>query len=280
MENNEIKGRSEIINIERNELQNLKNNSNVSNYNVNNDDNDHNGNVVSWRKKFFAEFIGGIFLLYIGSGVGVFTKGDLVPIALTNGMILGCLVYIFGPISGGHFNPSITISEFLRKRLTLTELIYYIIAQIVGGFIGSVLVAVCNRGKFDRLASNQIAQYLITFNDINNTKIDAWCYICALLCEIILTYFLILLFISLTTSKHTRNSNVNGIIVGASLTMFIFTGFHISGGSLNLMRSLPPAALEAIFGHNNTAIKQIWIYIVGPVVGSVIATYTAPFLLQ
>ncbi len=280
MENNEIKGRSEIINIERNELQNLKNNSNVSNYNVNNDDNDHNGNVVSWRKKFFAEFIGGIFLLYIGSGVGVFTKGDLVPIALTNGMILGCLVYIFGPISGGHFNPSITISEFLRKRLTLTELIYYIIAQIVGGFIGSILVAVCNRGKFDRLASNQIAQYLITFNDINNTKIDAWCYICALLCEIILTYFLILLFISLTTSKHTRNSNVNGIIVGASLTMFIFTGFHISGGSLNLMRSLPPAALEAIFGHNNTAIKQIWIYIVGPVVGSVIATYTAPFLLQ
>ena len=269
-----------IMNIERNELQNLKNNSNVSNYNVNNDDNDNNGNEVSWRKKFFAEFIGGIFLLYIGSGVGVFTKGDLVPIALTNGMILGCLVYIFGPISGGHFNPSITISEFLRKRLTLTELIYYIIAQIVGGFIGSVLVAVCNRGKFDRLASNQIAQYLITFNDINNTKIDAWCYICALLCEIILTYFLILLFISLTTSKHTRNSNVNGIIVGASLTMFIFTGFHISGGSLNLMRSLPPAALEAIFGHNNTAIKQIWIYIVGPVVGSVIATYTAPFLLQ
>lgn len=279
MENNEIKGRSEIINIEKNELQNLKNNSNVSNYNVNNDDNDNNGIVISWRKKFFAEFIGGIFLLYIGSGVGVYTKGDLVPIALTNGMILGCLVYIFGPISGGYFNPSITISEFLRKRLTLTELIYYIIAEIVGGFIGSVLVAVCNRGKFDRLASNQIAQYLITFNDINNTKIDAWCYICALLCEIILTYFLILLFISLTTSKHTKNSNVNGIIVGASLTMFIFTGFHISGGSLNLMRSLPPAALEAIFGHNNTAIKQIWIYIVGPIVGSVIATYTAPFLL-
>jgi len=279
MENNEIKGRREIINIERNELQNLKNNSNVSNYNVNNDDNDNNGNVVPWRKKFFAEFIGGIFLLYIGSGVGVYTKGDLVPIALTNGMILGCLVYIFGPISGGHFNPSITISEFLRKRLTLVELIYYIIAQIVGGFIGSVFVAVCNRGKFDRLASNQIAQYLITFNDINNTKIDAWCYICALLCEIILTYFLILLFISLTTSKHTRNSNVNGIIVGASLAMFIFTGFHISGGSLNLMRSLPPAALEAIFGHNNTAIKQIWIYIVGPVVGSVIATYTSPLLL-
>ena len=271
MENNEIKNGSEI---ERNELQNLKNNNNISNIN------NKNASEYSWKQKFFAEFIGGIFLLFIGSGVGVYTQGDLVPIALTNGMILGCLVYIFGPISGGHFNPSITVSEFLRKKLTLTELIYYIIAQIVGGFIGSALVALCNRGKFGMLASNQIAQYLITLKDKNNTKIDAWCYICALICEIVLTFFLIILFIFLTTSEHNKNNNVNGIIVGASLTMFIFTGFHISGGSLNLMRSLPPAVLEAIFGNNSTAIKQIWIYIVGPIVGSVIATYIAPCFLR
>ena len=62
--------------------------------------------------------------------------------------------------------------------------------------------------------------------------------------------------------------------------MFIFTGFHISGGSMNLMRSLPPAVLEAIFGNNNTAIKQIWIYIVGPIAGSVLGTYIAPCFLQ
>ena len=269
MENIEIKEKGEINNnIEKIELQKLKNNNNVN-----------NGIIYSSRKKFFAELIGGIFLLFIGSGVGVYTKGDLVPIALTNGIILGSLLYIFGPISGGHFNPSITISAYLRKLLTLTELIYYILAQLIGGFIGSLLVALCNRGKFDRLASNQIAQYLITYNDKNNTKIDTWCYICALLCEIILTFFLIILYISLTTSKHNANSNVNGIIVGASLTMFIFTGFHISGGSMNLMRSLPPAVYEAIFGNNSTAIKQIWIYIVGPMVGSVIATYIAPCLL-
>ena len=113
MENNEIKNGSEI---ERIELQNLKNNNNISNIIINN-----NSNEYSWKQKFFAEFIGGIFLLFIGSGVGVYTKGDLVPIAITNGIILGCLVYIFGPISGGYFNTSITISEFLRKKLTLNE---------------------------------------------------------------------------------------------------------------------------------------------------------------
>ena len=271
MENNEIKNGSEI---ERNELQNLKNNNNISNIN------DNNVKEYSWKQKFFAEFIGGIFLLFIGSGVGVYTQGDLVSIAITNGIILSCLVYIFGPISGGYFNTSIALSEFLRKKLTLNELIYYIIAQILGGFIGSLLVALCNRGKFNQLASTQISQYLIKFNDKNNTKIDAWCYICALICEIVLSFFLIILFIFLTSSKHNKNNNVNGIIVGASLTMFIFTGFHISGGSMNLMRSLPPAVLEAIFGNNSTAIKQIWIYIVGPIAGSVLGTYIAPCFLQ
>ena len=272
MENNQI------ITFERNELQNLKTNNNVNNnVNINKD---NNVNEYSRRQKFFAEFIGGIFLLFIGSGVGVYTQGDLVPIALTNGIILGCLVYIFGPISGGHFNPSITISVFLRKKLTLTELMYYFIAQILGGFIGSLLVALCNRGKFESLASNQIGQYLIKFKDKNNTKIDAWCYICALICEIVLTFFLIILFTFLTASEHHKYNNVNVIIVGASLTMFIFIGFNISGGSLNIMRALPPAVLEATFGNNNTAIKQIWIYIVGPLVGSIIATYITPCFMQ
>jgi len=69
MENNEIKNGSEI---ERNELQNLKNNNNISNIN------NKNASEYSWKQKFFAEFIGGIFLLFIGSGVGVYTQGDLV----------------------------------------------------------------------------------------------------------------------------------------------------------------------------------------------------------
>ena len=265
MENIEKKDKSEIVCIKNNESKPLEFNGN-------------NNIPYSNIKKFFAELFGSLFLLFIGSGVGVYTKGDLVPIALANGIILGSLVHLFGPISGGHFNPSITLALFLRKKLNVKELVYYIIAQLIGGFIGSALVGLCNRGKFDRLASNQIAQYLITYNDPNNKKIDAWCYICALICEIILTFLLIILFCALSMHKNYANNNVNVIIVGATLSMFIFTGFHISGGSMNLVRSLPPAVYEALFGNNNTAIKQIWIYIVGPIVGSVLASYTYPHL--
>lgn len=236
-----------------------------------------NNNNCSSIQKFFSECVGSFFLLYIGSGVGVYTKGDIVPIAFTNGIILCTLIYIFGSISGAHFNPSITMAEFLRKKLTLKELLYYILAQLIGGFLGSLFVALCNRGKFNRLASTQISDYLIKFNDENNEKIDAWSYICALLCEIILTSFLILLYFALTLKN--KNNNINPLIVGLGLAMSILTGFHLSGGSMNLVRSLPPAVYEAIFGGNTKAIKQIWIYIIGPLIGVIIGTYTSYYFI-
>ena len=71
-------------------------------------------------------------------------------------------------------------------------------------------------------------------------------------------------------SINNKNSNINGLIIGLALTMCIFTGFYLSGGSMNLVRSLPPAVYEAIFGGNTTAIKQIWIYIIGPIIGVIL----------
>ena len=231
-------------------------------------------NNISEIRKFFAEFTGTTFLLFIGSGVGIFTKGEIVPIALTNGFILAILIYIFGSVSGGHFNPSVTIAYFLDKKITLKESIYYIVAQLIGGFLGSLMVALCNKGNFDRLASNQIGYYLIKYKDENNEKIDAWSYISALLCEIFLTIILIIIYFTMTKNKNS----INPLFVGFTLTMFIFAGFYISGGSMNIVRSLTPAVYEAFAG-DNTAIKQIWIYIVGPFVGAIIGNYVSLYFI-
>ena len=75
----------------------------------------------------------------------------------------------------------------------------------------------------------------------------------------------------------TKNS-INPLFVGFTLTMFIFAGFYVSGGSMNLVRSLPPAVIEAFAG-DNTAIKQIWIYIVGPFVGAIIGNYASLYFI-
>ena len=229
-------------------------------------------------QKFLSEFIGCIFLLFIGSGIGVYTRGDIVPVVLANGFVVGSLIYIFGRISGAHFNPSVSIPMFLHGKITLFELFYYSIAQLLGGFIGSLLVALCNKGKFDRLSSTQIGEYLIKYDNQNETNIDIWCYISALLCEFILTFGLVMVVFASTVKQNNFN-NLTGLVIGITLIMLIFTGFYISGGSMNPVRSIPPAVYEAIIGGNTKAIKQIWIYIIGPIGGGIVASLVSLYFM-
>ena len=230
--------------------------------------------TYSVGQKFFSEFIGCFSLLFVGSGIGVFTHGDIFPVVLANGFVVGALIFIFGRISGAHFNPSVSIPMFLNGRITKHELFYYTIAQLGGGFLGSLFVAICNRGNFDRLSSTQIGDYLIKYDDPNNDDIDLWCYVSATICEFILTFGLVMVVFA-STEKKNNFKNLTGLIIGITLIMLIFTGFHLSGGSMNPVRSIPPAIFEAIFGGKSKAIKQLWIYIVGPISGGIIASFVS-----
>ena len=239
-------------------------------------------NNYSVGQKFCAEFIGCIFLLFIQSGIGVYTKGDIVSVVLANGFVITSLIYIFGRISGAHFNPSVTIPMYLRKKITFSELIYYIIAQLSGGFVGSIFVALCNKGKFDRLSSTKIGTFLTKKCDNENKKcvenIDAGCYISALLCEITLTFGLVMVVFASTVKRNNFN-NLTGLIIGVTLIMLIFTGFYISGASMNPVRSIPPAIYEAVIAGKTEAIKQLWIYIIGPITGGILASYVSIYFI-
>ena len=112
-------------------------------------------------KNYVSEFLGTLVLVLVGCGVAVLTGANVVATSLAFGLSVVAMAYSVGSISGGHFNPSVTIAYFLDKKITLKESIYYIVAQLIGGFLGSLMVALCNRGNFDRLASNQIGYYLI-----------------------------------------------------------------------------------------------------------------------
>lgn len=231
--------------------------------------------TYSKKQKFFAEFIGTLMLVFIGSGVGVYTNGDIVPVVFANGFVVTSLIYAFGRISGAQFNPSVTIPMFLQGKLNFGELIYYTIAQTTGGFCGSLFVAFCNKGKFNRLSSTKIGDYLINLDKKeDHVDMDPWCYISALYCEFILTFGLVTVVFA-STIKENNFNNLTGLVIGATLTMLIFTGFYVSGASMNPVRSLAPALLEAIFGGNTTAIEQIWIYIIGPISGGIVASYVS-----
>ena len=142
------------------------------------------GNEPSVKQKFIAECLGTLLLVFIATGSGVYTYFEINAATISGGLIVTALVYIFQKISGAHFNPAVSLAMLLIKKITIKEFCYYFGAQFLGSMLGSVFVALCRKGKFDVLCSTKIGNYLIYLNDDKVKKIDTWCYISALLCEI------------------------------------------------------------------------------------------------
>ena len=220
--------------------------------------------------KFLAELFGTTMLLYHCCGAAVFNKDLLYVGVLSSSLGVLFLVYCFVNISGAHFNPAVSLPLYLKGALTLKELIVYIIAQVIGAFIGCCCIALSRKGRFDELNATKIQDYLISVN--GGEKIDVWCYISCLFTEIFST-FMLDFFIFATSDKKTSMGTSVGLGFGGLLTALIFTGCNISGSSFNPARSLAPAVLQAISGGDTKPIEQIWIYILGPLAGGVLSYY-------
>ena len=227
---------------------------------------------ISLQQKLLAEFLGTTFLVFVVTGIGHFTiskikleKTDKILESLKyNGgyegaLVLTSMIYIFGKISGAHFNPAVSIPMFLREKITFQECIFYIVAQILGAFFGSILVGLCSQGNFENLSSNAFEEH------------SAWSYFSCFLCEFILTFGLVLAIFA-STIERNNFGNLTGLIVGNTLYFLGITGNNVSGASLNPARSIAPAIIT-LFSGETTPIKQLWLYIVAPILGGISAGY-------
>ena len=186
----------------------------------------------------------------------------------------GVIIYIFGRISGAHFNPAVSLGLFLRHKLNCQELILYIVMQIIGGFIGCILLALCRRGKFEELAGNQISTYIYN----SEGKKNAWSYISALLFEIFGT-FVLLMFILASCERDNYLGPALGLAFSITLIALSGIGGNISSCSLNPARSIAPALIQLMADGDRSPAKQIWIYIVGPLLGAVLAAFVWPIFV-
>ena len=185
----------------------------------------------------------------------------------------GVIIYLFGRVSGAHFNPAVSLALFIRKKLSGKEFILYFIAQLIGSIIGCCLLGLCNRGKFKELAGTQIQPGLIYAH--NGTKRNTWCYFSALISEIIGTFILIM-FILASCERDNYLGPLLGLAFAATLCSLIVIGGNVSGCSLNPARSFGPALVQVMADGDKQPIKQIWIYIVGPFLGDIIAAFVWP----
>ena len=219
--------------------------------------------VYSPILKFLAELLGTTFLIFTFLLLLVF-KSDYGYYNFEVPLILTTMIYLFGKISGGHFNPAVSIPMCLRKKISLCECFYYIGAQILGGFIANILIGLIRfEAKFYKLYTSFIR------TSRNHYYSQSWAYANGFICEMISSFiFVLVIFGSNPKEKKTESY----IIIG--ITYYILCSYNIifSGDSLNPAMSLTSEVILAFSGES-IYLSQFWIFTLAPIIGGIAAGF-------
>lgn len=216
----------------------------------------------SLSQKCMAEFFGTFVLVFMGCGSAVLAGSHVgfLGISFAFGLSVLAMAYAIGHISGCHLNPAITISMLATGKISSKDAVGYIIAQIAGAIVGSALLWLIASGKADySIAANGLGQ-----DGVESASPDGYSLMTGLVAEIALTA-IFLLVVHGTTSKNNGNTAFAGLAIGLSLTLIHIVGIPVTGVSVNPARSIGPAIFVG-----GTALSQLWVFIVGPIIGGLI----------
>jgi aquaporin Z len=221
-------------------------------------------------RKFAAELLGTALLVFFGAGAATLVFGfrifgasyaaGLIAVALAFGLIYAALVYVIGPISGGHVNPAVTLGAFLGKRMTAVELGGYWVAQLVGAIFGTlVLWWMLSTSPFYDKARVGLGANGYGANSFLRIGAGG-----AFLVEVVLTGVFVLVVLSLTREGATVA--VSGMGIGIALALANLIGIPFDGASINPARSFGPAIVAG-----GSVLSQLWLFLIAPLVGAVLA---------
>ena len=207
-------------------------------------------------KKYIAECIGTFVLVFFACGTAIVTGcenfGGYIATALAFGLVIVAMAYSIGNISGCHINPAVSIAMLIRGDLSVKDFFGYVISQCVGSCLGCVGLMLAF-GKDCGYGANGL---------LNGTTV-----IGALVIEVVLTFVFVLAILGVTSK--TENGSVAGLVIGLTLTLVHILGIYFTGTSVNPARSLFPAIFAG-----GAALKNVWIFIVAPLIGGALAAVT------
>ena len=213
-------------------------------------------------KKYIAEFIGTFVLVLFACGTATVLGCSTTEVnaayfltAVAFGLVIVAMAYSVGNISGCHINPAVSIAMLLAKKMDIKDFCGYVVAQCLGGIIGAAVIGAfagwdCSFGA-NGLFQGDIAKSLII--------------------EIILTFVFVFTIMGVTSKPEF--SKVAGLVIGLTLTLVHIFGIHFTGTSVNPARSLA----SALFAGGD-ALKTVWVFIVAPLIGGALASFTWMFL--
>ncbi len=221
-------------------------------------------------KKPIAEFLGTFTLVFLGCGAAVIagmgtgaTAIDVLGIAFAFGLAIVAMAYGIGPISGCHVNPAVSFGMFVADRMTMSDLIAYVIAQVLGAIAGAIVLYIILSGKSagwtGGLGQNGWgAGYLGQYNLLS-----------ALIFEVVATFLFLVCILGVT--QKGSPAQFAGLAIGLTLVAIHIVGINVTGVSVNPARSLGPAIVGV--GTNPGALGQVWLFIIAPLIGAGIAGF-------
>lgn len=216
-------------------------------------------------KKYIAEVLGTFTLVLLGTMTAVLTSGNIIATALAFGLAVVAMAYAVGGISGGHFNPAVSVAQAIRKKISWMDFLLYFVSQLVGAVLASLLLFVIlgDQAVASGLGANGIGA-LFAAKDLG--------WLVALLVELVLTFIFVLAIIGITNDES--RAPLAGLLIGVVLVGIVIAGFTVTGTSVNPVRSLAPALFVG-----GDALKHVWIFLVGPLLGGALAGVVGNFLL-
>ncbi len=220
---------------------------------------------MNLAKPLGAEFFGTFWLVFGGCGSAIFAAGfpqlgiGFTGVAFAFGLTVVTMAYAVGPISGGHFNPAVTLGVWAGGRFPTERLLPYWVAQLLGGIAAAAVLYVIASGKegFDVVAGGFAA------NGYGEHSPGGYSMASAFVAELVLTFFFLVVILGTTHGRTSTASGFAGLAIGLCLTLIHLISIPITNTSVNPARSTS----QAIFV-GGWALSQLWLFWAAPLVGA------------
>jgi len=216
-------------------------------------------------QRMSAEFFGTFWLVFGGCGSAVLAAAfpqvgiGLLGVSFAFGLSVLTMAYAVGHVSGGHFNPAVTVGVFAAGRFPSKSILPYIVAQIAGAIAGAGILYVIASGKVGFDVSAGFAS-----NGYGAHSPGGYTLVAALLCEVVMTFFFLIVILGATDERAPKG--FAPIAIGLALTLIHLVSIPVTNTSVNPARSIGPAIFVG-----GWAISQLWLFLVAPIAGAFLA---------
>ena len=210
-------------------------------------------------RRAVAEFVGTFTLVFVGVS-SIITVGDVTGVALAHGLAIAVMVSAVGHISGGHFNPAVTLAFLITRRMAPLLAAVYWVAQFAAAIAGALMVKVIFPG-----------------NVVDRAKLGAPAVASvvggggALAMEAVLTFFLVWVVFATAADARGTFKSIAGLAIGLTITMDILAGGRVTGAAMNPARAFGPEVVQRVW-------TDAWVWYAGPALGAVVAGLAYEYL--